>query len=85
MSLLDRHCEDVLELMTAYLQRTMPPDELTTLEAHMVYCPGCSGFMAQLRGTVEALRELPAPPLGDGERDELIAAFRAAAASVGSK
>lgn len=85
MSLRDRQCGDVLALMTAYLEHSMPVEDVTMLETHMVYCPGCSGFMAQLRATVEALHELPIPPISDDERDQIVAAFRAAAGRPGAR
>ncbi len=82
MSLLDRNCEIVLQLMTAYLDQTMPTEEVTMLETHMVWCPGCSGFMSQLRAIVQLLGELPIDSISADERDQLVALFRAAAANA---
>jgi anti-sigma factor RsiW len=76
MSALNRRCDDVLSVMTAYLEGQMPPDERTQLETHIVYCPGCSGYLAQLRATAEDLRELPVENIDAGERELLVEAFR---------
>lgn len=83
MSLLDRRCEDVLDLMPAYLADGMPVDERTRLETHMAYCPGCAEVLGQLRATIEVLRTLPVDSIEPRERDRLLAAFRTVAASAG--
>jgi anti-sigma factor RsiW len=83
MSLLDLHCEEVLEMMTAYLEQSMPADERSELETHMVYCPGCAGFLAQLRSIVLALRELPVGRIEGSERSRLLALFHARSAGTG--
>jgi anti-sigma factor RsiW len=76
MSLLDQRCIDLLELMTAYLERELPEQERTAFETHLVYCPGCFSYLAQLRTTVSELHELPAEPVDAAEREALLAAFR---------
>jgi anti-sigma factor RsiW len=84
VSAFDRRCDDVLDVMTTYLEGHMPPDEHTRLETHIVYCPGCYRFMDQLRATVETLGGLPVEPIGAAERGELVEAFRAAATTAES-
>jgi hypothetical protein len=82
MSLLDRNCYSVVELMTALMEQGLPDEDRTLLETHMVWCAGCSGLMAQLRSTSELLRGLSLEPIDERERDQLVASFQAAAAGA---
>ncbi|HEX8742232.1 MAG TPA: zf-HC2 domain-containing protein [Thermoleophilaceae bacterium] len=82
MSKLDQRCTNVLGVMTAYLEGHMPDDERTRLETHIVYCPGCYGFLSQLRATAADLRTLPVEPPDAAEREALRTAFREAAGSA---
>ena len=69
-------CQEVVELVTDYLEQTMPPDEVARFEHHLSLCEGCVFYVDQIRMTIEAVgrvREEDVPP---DVRDGLVAAFR---------
>jgi anti-sigma factor RsiW len=68
-------CRDVVELVTAYLENALPPDERKRFETHLAGCAGCRNYLDQVRRTIEttgrARFELP-----PGLEEKLFDAFR---------
>jgi anti-sigma factor RsiW len=75
----DENCCTVVDLVTDYLEDALPTRRRTTFETHVVYCPGCAPFVAQMRNVVEQLRGLPPDRLDRAEREELLAGLGGAA------
>jgi anti-sigma factor RsiW len=70
------NCQQIVELVTEYLDDALSPAERLAFERHVMICPPCRGYLAQLRTirkTAGTLREedLPAPL-----REGLVHAFR---------
>ena len=65
-------CEELAELVTAYLDGALPPEERARFEGHRQACPVCETHVAQVRLTVAALGQLrpaaDAPLSGDAHR-----------------
>lgn len=71
-------CDELVELITAYLDGALDRPEREGFEAHTAACADCARQLDQFRETVRALRELPPErKLSDGTRDRLMSAFRA--------
>jgi anti-sigma factor RsiW len=74
---LDRElaCQEVVELVTAYLDDALDPVDRERFEEHLVFCGGCKNYLEQLRTTVRLTgrveEELPAELQAD-----LLEAFR---------
>jgi anti-sigma factor RsiW len=74
---LDRElaCREVVELVTAYLDDALLPDDRERFEEHLVFCDGCQNYLKQMRGTIKAVGrvqvELPADL-----QEKLLEAFR---------
>ena len=69
-------CQEVVELVTEYLDEAMSADEASLFEQHLNFCDGCVWYVDQLRLTVStaaAVREEDVPP---ETRERLLAAFR---------
>jgi hypothetical protein len=69
-------CNEVVELVTDYLERALPADETTLFEQHINFCDGCIVYVEQMRSTVATVgrvREEDVPPEA---KDRLMAAFR---------
>lgn len=51
---LDRElaCQEVVELVTAYLERALAPADRERFEEHLVFCDGCENYLEQIRTTV---------------------------------
>ena len=72
----DLACRELVELVTDYLEGTLPQDDHVRFEAHLDECPYCVQYVAQVRKTIEALGELPGEPVDPVQRQLLLAAFR---------
>jgi anti-sigma factor RsiW len=75
----DLACQELVELVTEYLEGTLPPRQALRLEAHLADCPDCARYVDQMRLTVGALgaaRASRAESLPAGMRDELVRLFR---------
>ena len=72
----EMHCEEVVEVVTDYLERALAEDDRRRLEAHLAECEGCEVYIAQMRQTVVALRRLDEGEGAPRDLDALLAAFR---------
>lgn len=69
-------CRELVELVTDYLEGTLPSRDRMLLQAHLAACPYCEEYIAQIRRTVAALGNLPADPVDPARERELLEAFR---------
>ncbi len=47
------NCQECVEFLMAYLEGTLPPEELRVFEEHMRRCPPCVDYLETYRRTVE--------------------------------
>jgi anti-sigma factor RsiW len=69
-------CREFVELVTDYLEGTLPEEERVRFEAHLSECDGCSGYLDDMRRLVGTLHALPEPPADPATREALLRAFR---------
>ncbi len=72
----DLGCRELVELVTDYLEATLPLDERTRFELHLTYCDGCRTYLAQMRQVLEGAGELTEESIAPEARDALLATFR---------
>lgn len=72
----DLPCKEFVELVTEYLEGTLPPELCASLEAHLEVCDGCRLYLGQMRLTVGALRDPRDGSLPAHTREKLLARFR---------
>jgi anti-sigma factor RsiW len=72
----DLNCDELVELVTAYLDGTLDPQTELRFVAHLAECAGCDRYLDQIRRTVQALGQPAAGGLGAEVREQLLAAFR---------
>ena len=53
-------CEDAIGLLTEYMEGTLSPSVVRSLEAHLTECGACDEYLATLRRTRDAVRRLHA-------------------------
>ncbi|MCL4441245.1 MAG: zf-HC2 domain-containing protein [Firmicutes bacterium] len=60
------HCQEVLEMLSPYLDGVLDPAEHAAVQDHLACCPSCSAELEELRSCLSLLQELPdvAPPAG---------------------
>jgi predicted anti-sigma-YlaC factor YlaD len=70
-------CQEMIEVVTDYLDDALPPDDEHRFEHHISYCAGCRTYVDQMRETIRQTggvpREESLPP---ALREGLIAQFR---------
>ena len=54
----DLSCKELIELVTEYLENSLPLREKAQFEAHLAVCPGCRIYLEQMRQTVHAAGHL---------------------------
>lgn len=69
-------CQELVELVTEYLEATLPPAERVRFEAHLATCSGCRTYLEQMRQTVYLLRGSGAEAIPPDVRQAFIAVFR---------
>jgi anti-sigma factor RsiW len=69
-------CREFVELVTDYLEGTLPDHERTRFEAHLAECDGCPGYLEDMRRMVDSMSDLPEPPADAATHDALLRAFR---------
>jgi anti-sigma factor RsiW len=69
-------CNEVVEVVTDYLERALAEDERRLVEKHLAECEGCETYVAQMRQTVTALRGVQGQAV-EVDMEILMATFRA--------
>jgi anti-sigma factor (TIGR02949 family) len=70
-------CQEMIEVVTNYLDSAMPPDERERFERHLSYCAGCSTYVEQMRETIRQAGMTPREEALSPElREEIVARFR---------
>jgi anti-sigma factor RsiW len=68
-------CQEVPELVTAYLEDAMSPATRSRFEAHLANCDGCEAYLGQFRFTVNTLGTVSDSDLDPVFRARLMQAF----------
>jgi hypothetical protein len=69
-------CQEVVELVTDYLERTLPADDTSLFEQHINVCDGCIVYVEQMRTTVAAAGRVAEKDVPPETRERLLTAFR---------
>jgi hypothetical protein len=72
----DLTCEDLVELVTDYLDGELDEDVAAKFEQHLAICPGCRTYVDQMAQTASLLGEIPADTLSREMQTSLLDAFR---------
>lgn len=70
-------CQELVELVTDYLEGMLPPAECVRFEAHLAVCPGCVTYVEQMRQTIHAVGGLAAVEISQHDEEHLLRLFRA--------
>ena len=69
-------CQQVVEVITDYLEGRMLPEDVAVLEAHLAICDGCQWYLDQMRTTIAAVGRIEDDEVPAELRDTLLGAFR---------
>ena len=69
-------CQQVVELVTEYLEHALPPEEASLFEQHVNFCDGCDWYLEQMRATIASVGRITEEDVPVETRDKLLSAFR---------
>ena len=69
-------CQEMVELVTDYLEGRMDDATRARFEEHVAECDACTLYIEQMRMTIVALGHIPAESISSEAEEELVAAFR---------
>lgn len=68
-------CKELVELVTEYLEGSLPDDVRARMDQHLSGCDGCSAYLEQMRQTIRLTGELREENLTPQQRDDLLKLF----------
>jgi len=72
----DMACQELVELVTAYLEGCLATAERARFEEHLATCSGCRTYLEQMRMTLRALGHGPEPSISTEAREQLLRLYR---------
>ena len=69
-------CKDLVELVTDYLEGTLPDDVHMSMERHLPGCDGCTNYLEQMRQTIRLTGQVREETLSPQQHDDLLQLFR---------
>jgi len=72
----DLTCKEIVELVTADLEKALSSESRRQFDEHLTACPFCTTYLEQMRQTISALGHLPEESISADALSELQKAFR---------
>jgi len=69
-------CQELVELVTEYLDGTLSPMDRARFEEHLAVCPYCRTYLEQMQQTISAVGKLTEESIAPQTREELLQLFR---------
>jgi anti-sigma factor RsiW len=69
-------CQELVELVTDYLEDRLSPVDRIRFEAHIAECEYCANYLEQMRRTIRTLGRISEESLTGDARGTLLGAFR---------
>ena len=77
MSAVERlSCQELVELITSYLEDALPADDRRRFDEHIGDCEGCRNYLEQMRITLRLLGGITIYDLDVDAEDSLLHTFR---------
>jgi anti-sigma factor RsiW len=68
-------CQELVELVTDYLESALSPGDLRRFEVHIAGCDACTEYLRQLRETIRIVGTITPDDLTPEAERELLAVF----------
>jgi hypothetical protein len=68
-------CNELVELVTAYLDGSLDLERRARFGLHLLECDGCENYLQQFRVTIQTLGRVRDDQLDPDFRDKLLTAF----------
>ena len=79
----DLSCQELVELVTDYLEGALTPELRARFEAHIAHCSGCQTYLEQMRATIRTTGTLTPESVSPDAEQTLLDAFRGWRSSPG--
>jgi anti-sigma factor RsiW len=70
------NCNELVELVTAYLDGALDPETRARFDEHLLECDGCENYLQQFRETVRTVGRVRDDELDPEFRKRLLDAFK---------
>jgi predicted anti-sigma-YlaC factor YlaD len=70
-------CQELVELVTEYLEGTLPLVEQRRFDEHLAGCQGCHNYLQQMRETIRLTGKLTEETIEPQAKEALLQVFRA--------
>ena len=77
-------CQEVVELVTDYMENVLLPEMRKRLEEHVAECPGCETYIEQIRQTISMLHHMVKGQASPVMKQELLQFFHAMSGGIQS-
>jgi anti-sigma factor RsiW len=72
----DLSCQELVELVTDYLEGALPAELRRRFDDHIAHCAGCRTYLAQMRVTIRTTGSLTQESISSEAEQTLLEAFR---------
>lgn len=72
----DLTCQELVELVTEYLEGGVLPEDRDRFEQHVILCDGCAFYLEQMRTTIALTGSLTEESITAEGRERLLHVFR---------
>lgn len=69
-------CNEIVELVTAYLDESLDLDTRARFDEHLLDCDGCDNYLQQFRSTIGTVGRIPDDEIASEFRTRLLDAFK---------
>ena len=71
-----RDCNELVEIVTAYLDGSLDLEDRARFDAHLLECDGCENYLQQFRVTISTVGKIPLDDLDPEFRNRLLQSFK---------
>jgi len=76
MTALELTCQEVVEIVTDYLEGAMSTEDRARFDGHLAGSDGCTNYVQQMRDTIRLTGMLTEEQVPDEQKERLREAFR---------
>jgi len=69
-------CQEVIELLSSYVEGGLTADDRRRVDEHLALCDGCTTYLEQMRETIRLSGMVTEEQVPEDEKAALLAAFR---------
>ncbi len=68
-------CNELVELITDYLEGSLPAEDVDRFEDHLAECPACRLYLEQMRGVIKTVGQFEEKHISSEAKEKLLRVF----------